>query len=72
MEQMTWQIRGLDEQAQTAISEEQRVHLERIADIARGAIGTWAYTLSEENDRHCRLLQQIFLTSRKRARLLDQ
>ena len=67
-----WQIPGLDEKAQAAIMAEQQMHLSRIAEIAKSALGTWAYTLSDENDRHCRYLQRIFIESRKRAQNLDQ
>ena len=68
MTQTLWQIPGLDDQAQAAIEAEQQFHLQRIVEIAKGSLGTWAYSLSDENERHCRLLHQIFIESRRRVR----
>lgn len=58
---------GLDEKARADVAAEQQYHERRIAEIiTRESVGAWPYTLSDENERHGRLLLEIFLAARRR------
>ncbi len=58
---------GLDEQARADVVAEQQYHERRITEIvSQESMATWPYVLSDESERHSRLLREIVLASRKR------
>lgn len=67
METYELSIPGLDPETVEALVAEQQEHLQRIAQIGQRNPGTWSYTLNDEEQRHRRLLESIFLDAQKRS-----